>query len=149
MRKESKERKTIKGSRIQGYHEGMDWSNRELYATAGFEGGFKVFASDRAKAADGAAKTYGIEIELESAQRNPATLAFILEHGAFEIFPAGLFKMQHDGSLAGHTSAEVISQPMTKAFIRNHYNGFRAMWQFMKEHDTAPGPSCGMHTIYR
>ena len=146
MRKESKQLKAIQHNGIQGYHEGGSWEDREQYARVGFEGGFKVYASDRCKAADGTAKTYGLEIELESGINSSAALGVILDKVVFPTFPAGLFKQQHDGSLGGASSTEVITQPMTKAFIRNHYNDFRAMWCFLKDLHTAPGPSCGMHT---
>lgn len=146
MRKEAAERKTIVTTGIQGYHAGGTYLDRESYARAGFEGGFKVFTSDRSKVADGTMKTYGLEIELESGINSSDALGIILEKVVFPTFPAGLFKQQHDGSLGGASSSEVITQPMTKSFIRNHYNDFRAMWLFLRDINTAPGNSCGMHT---
>lgn len=142
MRKEARTKKEISINEIQRYHERSQCGN---YATQGFARDFVVWASDRPAAADGTKKTYGLEIELESQQIFEDTLALILKN-AFELFPEGLFKLQHDGSLGGSTSAEAITQPMTKAFIRNHYNDFKAMFEFLRKHHTAPGDSCGMHT---
>ena len=143
MRKEAKTRRPIIITGQQDYHNGH--FNCEEYATEGFEDGFKVFTSDRTAPADGTAKTYGPEIELESNIDNPTVLAAVLEKIVFPIFPKGLFKHQYDGSLGGNTSTEVICQPMTKAFIRNHYNDFKTMWTFLKSLGTVPGASCGMH----
>ena len=121
-------------------------NDRQAYARQGFDGGFKVFTSDRTQTPNGTQKTYGLEIELCSSINSNAALGIILEKVVFPTFPNGLFKQQHDGSLCGASSSEVITQPMTKAFIRNHYNDFKAMWQFLKDINTAPNDSCGMHT---
>lgn len=144
MRKEKKEQKRIAVNGIQGYHARENYADN--YAQAGFNGGFKVFASDRTRPADGSAKSYGLEIELCSSINSSVALGIILEKVVFPTFPAGLFKQQRDGSLCGNSSSEVITQPMTKAFIRNHYNDFKAMWLFLKDINTAPNNSCGMHT---
>ena len=144
MRKEAKNRTPIEYNTIQGYHERTEWGTN--YAEQGFEGGFKFFASDRPIPADAKNKGYGLEIEMTSQLNNARALAFVLDKGVFAHFPKGLFKMQHDGSLGGNTSAEVITQPMSKAFIRNHYNDFHAMYDFLHDFGTAPDNSCGMHT---
>lgn len=143
MRKEKKQQQRVNVRGIQGYHERTTCGN---YATQGFATEFKCFASDRPTPADGTKKTFGLEIEMESQQRNSDTLAFLVEYGVYPLFPNGLMKQQYDGSLNGATSTEIITQPMTKAFIRNQYNAFKAMWLFLKKHDTLPGSSCGMHT---
>lgn len=144
MRKEKKQQQRVETRGIQGYHACADYSQN--YATQGFATEFKCFASDRPTAADGTKKTFGLEIEMESGQTNRDTLAFLVEYGVYPLFPNGLMKQQRDGSLRGNTSTEIITQPMTKAFIRNQYNAFKAMWLFLKQHDTMPGASCGMHT---
>lgn len=144
MRKEKKEQKRIAVCGIQGYHRGA--GNSANYAENGFQGGFRVFNSDRTIPADGSAKTYGLEIELTSTINSDAALGIILEKVVFPTFPAGLFKQQRDGSLGGASSSEVITQPMTKAFIRNHYNDFKSMWLFLRDIGTGPDDSCGMHT---
>ena len=68
---------------------------------------------------------------------------------AFCGWSADLFKMQYDGSLGGDTSAECITQPMTKAFIRNHYKDFKTMFNtyFPSFYISADSASthCGMH----
>jgi hypothetical protein len=144
MRKEAKQNTNITINGIQGYHQ------RETcaipYAQQGFNGGFKVFTSDRTAPADGTKKAYGLEIELSSRINDSTVLAEVLDKIVFPLFPAGLFKQQHDGSLSGNSSTEAITQPMTKAFIRNHYNDFKAMFRYLKALETAPNDSCGMHT---
>ena len=146
MRKDSKKAKSIKTTGIQTYHahEGYD-ATRQAYATQGFQGGFRVYNSDRTQPADGTAKTYGPEIELVSSINSSRALGVILEKVVFPIFPAGLFKQQEDCSLGGNSNSEVIAQPMTKSFIRNHYNDFRAMWEFLADINTRPDNTCGMH----
>lgn len=145
MRKEAANKKNITVNGIQGYHQGGGFGNREAYAMQGFDGGFRYYASDRSTAPRDGMKVFGPEIELTSAINSEAALGVILEKVVFPTFPAGLFKMQHDGSLGGHSSAEVIAQPMTKAFIRNQYNNFHAMYDFLTDLSTGPDDSCGMH----
>ena len=143
MRKEKKQAVDVSLSAIQGYHARTDY--RANYATQGFETQFQCFASDRPTAADGTKKTVGIEIEMTSGINNEQALATVVNCGIKDYFPKGLMKQQHDGSLGRATATEIITQPMTKAFIRNQYNAFKAFWTFLKRHDISPDNSCGMH----
>lgn len=161
MRRENKElNATINSARVQGYHERTDYSsNRESYAFQGFNGDLKYFTSDRfiktaiidgiLKREDGKIlKGYGLEIELEcDGICSQKILANVLEKVVFSVFPAGLFKMQQDGSLGGDTNAECITQIMTKEFIRNNYKNFRTFWNdyFPMFGLSTQNNHCGMH----
>ena len=127
MRKEKKQQQRVAVNGIQGYHARTDICAN--YATQGFENGFRCFASDRPTAADGSKKTFGFELEMTSGINNEQALATVVEHGMEKLFPKGLMKQQRDGSLGRNTSTEIITQPMTKAFIRNQYNAFKAFWE--------------------
>lgn len=149
---------TITRSRVQGYHEQTTRANYETYAFDGFSG-LKYFTSDRWKKTaivngelrreDGKQlKGYGLEIETEcTAICDNTALANLYEHLIFKTFPAGLFKMQADGSLGGRSSAECITQIMTKEFIRNNYKNFKTMWNeyFPMFGITTQNSNCGMH----
>ena len=120
---------------VHGYHEGGSYG-AEDYAFAGFASN-KYFTSDRYlkltpefTRPDGKpVKGYGIEIETEChGIHNTRVLAEVLNKIIFPAFPADLFKLQRDGSLCGDTSAECITQIMTKEFIRNNYQNFKLMY---------------------
>lgn len=139
MRKEAKQAQDTTIARVQSYHEGGYHSgSREQYAVLGYDGGFYLFTSDRKiQFADDLktlvngklAKGYGLEIETEcNSITDDTVLANIYKHIIFPHFPTNLFKMQHDGSLNGRSSAECITQPMTKEAIRNNYSAFQAMY---------------------
>lgn len=158
MRKNSKEKVStlsVNRNAIQGYHEGTR-SNAQAYAFEGYNENL-YFTSDRTEkltVTDNGLvrpnnkdlKAYGLEIEIESSINSYLVLSEIMEKVIFSHFPKHLFKMQHDGSLNGASSVEVITQTMTKEFIRNHYADFKGMWEYMKALNTLPGNSCGMHT---
>ena len=157
MRKEAKETKNISIARVQGYHEGgYSCRNREQYAYMGYAEN-KYFTSDRFirldenyNRADGRPmKGFGLEIETEcNGITNETVLAEVMEKIIFSHFPDHLFKMQHDGSLGGRTSAECITQPMTKEFIRNNYKNFKAMYDtYFPAFNISCSESgnCGMH----
>lgn len=159
MRKEAKENRSLELARVQGYHEGGCWTNREEYAFQGFKKLF-LLSSDRqiplvmqdgvSKRADGKPiKGFGLEIETECFTiDNPAVLAEVYDKIIFPQFPEGLFKMQHDGSLDGSSSAECITQVMTKAAVRNQYPAFKAMFNTYFEAfgiSAARTGNCGMH----
>lgn len=155
MRKECKQQKTVELARVQGYHEGGNWHD-ETYAYIGFKAR-KYFTSDRFivlnenfERPDGQPlQGFGLEIETEcSTIMNQTVLAEIYENVIFKHFPADLFKMQNDGSLGGRTSAECITQVMTKAFIRNHYRDFKLMYNtyFKSLGISCDSGNCGMHT---
>ena len=155
MRKDRKQNHTVTITRVQGYHEGGTYTGN--YAYQGFEAN-KYFTSDRYIKLDGnfnrpdgkPLKGFGLEIESECVSiTNPTVLAEVLHKIVFAHFPADLFKLQHDGSLGGDTSAEIISQVMTKEFIRNNYAGFKAMYNdyfpALRISCSSTG-NCGMHT---
>ena len=154
MRKDCKQNHTVAIAHIQGYHDHAYGTN---YAFSGFTAN-KYFTSDRYIKLDGnfnrpdgkPLKGFGLEIETEcSSITNPTVLAEVLHKIVFAHFPADLFKLQHDGSLGGNSSAEIITQVMTKEFIRNNYAGFKAMYKdyfpALRISCSASG-NCGMHT---
>ena len=152
MRKNAKTNKAATISRVQSYHEGGNYS--EAYAFAGFQSN-KYFTSDRYiklnanfTRTDGKPlKGYGIEIETEcSGVSNQRVLAEVLDKIIFAHFPEDLFKMQNDGSLDGDSSAECITQIMTKEFIRNNYANFKLMYNtYFPAFRIGCGDNCGMH----
>lgn len=126
MRAEGRQDKAINFDTIAGYHRG----NHENYM---------VFSSDRPVKAD---RTYhledgtlpamfGIEMETECwGIKNPDVYATVLKRICFSVFHPDLWKVESDSTLSGgDCGAECITQPMTKAFIRNNYNAFKAMFE--------------------
>jgi len=96
-------------------------------------------------------KGCGLEIETQCwGLTNQDMYAEVLNKIIFDLFPADLFKLQNDCSLRNgcDTSAEIITQVMTKEFIRNHYAAFKAMYNTyfpaFKISCSKTG-ACGMH----
>ena len=155
MRKEARNNISVNITNVDGYH-GGNFSS-ESYAFEGFRGGNKYYTSDRFikldsnyKRVDGKElRGFGIEIEMEcSGISSTPILAEVLNKIVFTHFPDGLFKLQRDGSLSGHSSAEAITQIMTREFVRNHYSAFKAMYDtyFPAFHiSCADSGNCGMH----
>ena len=155
MRKDAKAPKTTTLNRVQGYHEG-GFTSQTNYAFLGFTSN-KYFTSDRFikldqhfNRPDGKPlKGFGLEIETECRGLNNATVyAEVLANIIFKHFPDDLFKLQHDGSLGGDTSAECITQVMTREFIRNHYQSFRLMYDTYFPAfgiSCSRSGNCGMH----
>lgn len=152
MRKESKATKSAVLSCVDSYHGGNYGS--ENYAFEGFRSN-KYFTSDRYIALDARfvrpdgkpLKGYGLEIETEChGITNTTVLAEVLHSIIFAHFPADLFKLQRDGSLSGDSSAECITQVMTKEFIRNNYSAFKLMYDtYFPAFRISCGANCGMH----
>lgn len=155
MKKASKKTKQIEITSIQGYHGGNFVS--ESYAFEGFKSN-KLITSDRFikltenfERVDGKPmKAFGFEIETQCwGIRNTKVYAEVLNKIVLAGFRPDMFKLQKDGSLASApSSAEIISQPMTKEAIRNLYPDFKAMYDvFFPAFDiscTKTG-DCGMH----
>lgn len=153
MRKEAKQEKNVQLTNVQGYHAGGYNGN---YAYQGYKAN-KYFTSDRYinldenfNRPDGKPlRGYGLEIETECyGIDNETVLAEVYDKVIFSHFPEGLFKMQHDGSLRGNTSAECITQVMTREFIRNNYKNFKLMYNtYFKAFDISCDRTgnCGMH----
>lgn len=154
MRQSSKRQNATRIETVQRYH-GAEW-NTEDYAYHGFKSN-KYFVSDRTipltsdfKRQDGKPlKGYGLEIETEcDGITNQTVYAEILHKIVFARFADDLFKLQNDGSLRGDTSAECITQIMTKEFIRNNYANFKTMFNdyfpAFKISASRTG-NCGMH----
>ena len=153
MRKDAKAPKTAILSRVQGYHEGSYEGN---YAYQGFTSN-RYFTSDRFikldehfnRPAGKPLKGFGLEIETEcKGLSNDTIYAEVLQNIIFPHFPAGLFKLQRDGSLGGDTSAECITQVMPREFIRNNYQNFKLMYNtyFPAFHiSCSQSGNCGMH----
>lgn len=154
MRKDAKQVRTAELARVQGYHAGGSGWGSENYAYAGFKSN-KYFTSDRyiplnesfVRPDGKPLKGYGLEIETECRGiHNQGVYAEVLSSIIFAQFPADLFKMQNDGSLSGDTSAECITQVMTKEFIRNNYSAFKLMYDtYFPAFNITCGTNCGMH----
>lgn len=157
MRKESRQVASVQVARVQGYHEG-GWSisNREAYAFLGYTENryynsdrYEKLTEDFQRPNGQPLKGFGLEIETEcNGVSNQAVLAEVYDKIIFPHFPEGLFKMQNDSSLSGDTSAECITQVMSKAFIRNHYKDFKVMFdQYFPAFEISASRSgnCGMH----
>ena len=162
MRKEKQDaaRQTMpERATVQGYHAGGHYAeSAEAYAYLGFRR-LAYYTSDRTipltmegdeiRRPDGKPlKGYGLEIETESQYVTDAgALAEIYDKIIFPHFPADLFKMQRDGSLGGRSSAECITQVMTKEAIRNAYPAFRLMYNhyFKAFGLSCDSGNCGMH----
>lgn len=152
MRKDAKTTKTATLSTVDQYH-GGNWGS-ESYAFQGFRSN-KYFTSDRYIGLDGSfnrpdgkpLKGFGLEIETEcTGIRNATVYAEVLNNVIFPHFPADLFKLQRDGSLSGDSSAECITQVMTREFIRNNYSAFKLMYDtYFPAFGISCGPNCGMH----
>lgn len=156
MRKEAQKRNTVEIATVQNYHNGNYHS--ESYITEGFQS-LKYFASDRPEKLTAnferhnglPLEGFGYEIETECwGIKRITAFAEVLKKIIFPLFPADLFKMQHDGSLGTDNAigVECITQVMRKSFIRNHYKDFHSMYN---EYFPAFGISatrsgnCGMH----
>lgn len=153
MRKSQKKIQDVTITFVDGYHAN---GHGENYAFNGFNSR-KYFTSDRTialdenfKREDGKPlKGFGLEIETECQSiYNQVVYAEVLNKIIFPHFPKDLFKLQNDGSLGGRTSAECITQPMTKEFIRNNYTNFKLMYDkyfSAFQVDCARSGHCGMH----
>ena len=153
MRKDKQVTKNISLAAVQGYHQGGYTGN---YAYQGFANR-KYFTSDRYinldanfRRPDGKPlKGYGLEIEAEcNGITKQDVLAEVLDKIVFAQFPADLFKMQRDGSLGGRSSAECITQVMTREAVRNCYAGFKAMYDVYFPAfsiSCSSSGNCGMH----
>lgn len=144
MRQECRYDRQINVERIHGYHHG---SYEKHY----------VFASDRPNEADSSyhllkdgslPAMIGIELETECwGITNSVVYANVLKI-AFQHFHKDLWKIESDCTLnGGDVGAECITQPMTKAYIRNHYRDFRAMYEMFEQFgiDNARTGDCGQH----
>ena len=155
MRKEAKVERTADIATVSGYHNG-DWQYSKCV----------VFASDRPLPAydnytlkkDGSLPAiYGIEWETEGNGITSKTIyANILKQVCFQNFHPDLWKIEDDATLGqGHLArnrimdvgAECISQPMTKAYIRNNYRNFKVAYEYFKSFgiDCAKSGNCGQH----
>lgn len=145
MRREARQERRIELDTIHGYHHGRHERNL-------------VFASDRPNEAgpdyrllkDGSLPAMiGIELETECyGIINRTVYANVLKKICFSTFPADLWKIESDCTLdGGDCGAECITQPMTKAFIRNHYRDFKAMYEMFEQFgiDNAQSGNCGQH----
>lgn len=150
----------VKIAHVQAYHDNgrgrMEHS--ESYAQMGYENGFKLRTTDRWITIQDDGRTletgkpvkgYGVEIETECyGISSDNILANVYDSIIFPLFPAGLFKMQHDGSLGGDSSAECITMPMTKEAVRNMYPAFKAMYDKyfpLFGISCSRSGNCGMH----
>lgn len=155
MKKASKQTRQVEITRVHGYHEG-GWESHTNYAYLGFKTN-KYFTSDRFikldenfNRPDGKPlKGIGFEIETECwGIKNQTVYAEVLNKIILSEFPDDMFKLQRDGSLGGETSAEIISQVLTKEAVRNNYPAFKAMFDvYFPSFDVScvRTGQCGMH----
>lgn len=151
MRKESKTEKRVEIKALSSYH-GGHYKQLSLYNSdrvIKLDSDYKVSRDNTAstlklvkegKEANG----YGIEWEMVCGETNNRTIVCNLMHMIFEnVFPDDLFKIESDCTV----DVECISQVMTKAFIRNNYNAFKAVYQryFPAFGITTNDERCGMH----
>ena len=138
---------------LQSYHQGgYGADNHEQYAFMGYSKNL-FFVSDRAKELDEnfvpldsnvILKGYGLEIETNFVYGDHAMCANIVKYALSPIFPKHLFKTQADCTITG---CEIITQVMSKEFIRNNYRNFKQMWEeiFPAFGITTQNDDCGMH----
>ncbi len=154
MRKDAKrENARLNLNTLQSYHEMTNHNgNYESYAFQGY-GKNLYFVSDRAQELDenfrlldgSEIKGFGLEIETNSNSIDSRAIAAnVVKYVVYPLFPKNLFKCQTDGSITG---PEIITQVMTKAFIRNHYKDFKQMYNevFPAFGFTCQNRDCGMH----
>lgn len=147
MRREARYERQLNIAHVAGYHHGNSQYSKHF-----------VFASDRPNEADSSyhlikdgslPAMIGIELETECwGITNSTIYANPLRDVVFKVFPADLWKIESDCTLnGGDVGAECITQPMTKAFIRNHYRDFKAMYEYFREFgiDPARTGDCGQH----
>ena len=145
-RKDAKKEKTPNITAMSGYHARQNCDSNEQRANS-FNGGAKYFASDRAKALSEVdnAKGYGIEWEMTSRLTSDGNiLATILNSEFSAHLPQNFFKFENDATV----DIECVSQIGTKAFYRNHYADFKAIYKYLNVIKTGPNygnASCGMH----
>lgn len=146
MRKEAKKTHRIDVAHVMPYHHGSH--PRKL-----------VYASDRPQEADShyhlisdgsLPSMYGLEVETQNWGITDRTIyANLLKGVCFKTFHSDLWKIERDISLEerSDTSAECITQPMTKAYIRNHYADFKAMFDWFGNLGISCDKTgdCGMH----
>lgn len=135
-------------ARVNGYHHGdhekycIFTSDRPLECTNEYYTNF-IDGSPVEKA------LYGFEWETQNwGICNQTIYANVLRDIVLQPFHDELWKIEDDCSLRGADSwAENITQPMTKAYIRNHYRDFRYMWEKASAVgiDCERTGDCGMH----
>ena len=136
---------------LQSYHSGGSYADSQSYAFQGY-GERLYFVSDRAKKLDerfrlpdgSPVKGYGFEIETDSSIPDNRISANVVKYTVYPLFPANLFKCQADSTITG---CEIITQVMTKSFIRNHYKDFKTMYNeiFPAFGFSCQNSHCGMH----
>lgn len=132
MRKDATKERVTDIRNVNGYHRGDgDYEKK------------RIFASDRpADATDGYTlqdgsipAMYGLEIETQCwGVTNQTIYANLLSSICLKDFHYDLWKLEDDASLRGDcdSRAEIISQPMSRAFIRNNYRNFKSMYTYFK-----------------
>lgn len=92
-------------------------------------------------------QSYGHEMELVcDTVLDDTVLANLLDMVFKACFPDDLFRMEQDGSLGGHSSAECITQTYSKGWMRNNYKNFHTMYTYFANFGINPGhESCGQH----
>lgn len=149
-------RKTTDTRGMQGYHH-SDGVSRN-YAQAGYGDKRYYYASDRKVELeringewvrkDGKPiKGYGLEIELANNAIVSTSIATnVLRTMVLNHIDEDLFKIQSDGSLRGSSTAEAITQVISKEAVRNYYPKWKRMYdENMPETGWQTNSSCGMH----
>lgn len=146
MRKEARKSLNVNVEDINGYH-GGDFVKPLAFNS---DRGIEIMPNGMLKNGQ-PLRHFGTEMETEcNTISNSRVLAEVLHKVVFPNFKFGktMFKVEEDGSLGGETSAEIISQPMTKGRIRNDYKSYQAMFRYF--HDLgivadSEETNCGMH----
>ena len=144
MRKDARNERTPNLTNMASYHARQGSESNHANS---FQGGAKYFASDRAKDLRDVetAKGYGIEWEMTSRLTQKGDiLATILNAEFSNHLPNNFFKFEHDCTV----NIECVSQIGTKAFWRNHYASFKAIYKYLNVIETGPNfgsNTCGMH----
>ncbi len=157
MRDNARVKKSTTIKEVHGYHhssfESLKFfnSDRVINITSDYKVSENNTASTLRIAKVGSdIQSYGNEIELTCSTINDSTvLANILDLVYTRCFPSDFIRMEHDGSLYSSTSlssAECVTQTYSKAWMRNNYAGFQAMFEYFSQFGITPGDTCcGMH----
>ena len=154
MRKDAKVSKNTVIKTVSGYH-GSRFaslkffnSDRVINLTSDYKVSEENTASTlRIAKAGSDILSFGNEIELScSSINNPTVLANVLDLVFSRCFPDDFIRMERDGSLRGSSAAECITQTYSKAWMRNNYAGFEAMYNYFEQFQiTTADECCGMH----
>ena len=157
MRKDAQDKKNVVVKRVSSYH-GSRFASLKFFNSdrvINLTSNYKVSEDNTASTlkiskAGSDILSYGNEIELICSTINNSTvLANVLDLVFTRCFPDDFIRMESDCSLGNRSSlstAECITQTYSKAWMRNNYAGFEAMYNYFDQFGiTTNDSSCGMH----